>query len=81
MQYSFQQFAQLKGINLLRDDIIFLRVSLSKVPYNARRSTLQRYAEIWVGAMRNCGDHIKKDNVGRAAANYWLRERIESQDR
>jgi hypothetical protein len=75
---SFQFFAKTKGINLHKDDIAFIKCCLGYIPYNERRKTLQKYAEIWLKAMNETDKVIAKQNVGRRRANTWLREMIEN---
>lgn len=74
MTKSFQEFALLKGIKLLRDDVNFIKESLNKIPYSNRRTVLERYANTWMTAMESCDNVIRKMNAGRFAANTELRE-------
>ncbi len=78
MQQSFQDFAKLKGIHLLKDDIVFIKKFLSIIPYNRRRSTLERYAELWLQGMRETDIVYRKQNLGRYLANTWLLEQVEN---
>ncbi len=74
---SFQDFAQQKGIHLLKDDIVFIKKCLVKIPYNAKRRALETYAEKWLSSMRNCDIVALRQNLGRRNANTWLREQVE----
>lgn len=71
---SFQDFAKLKGIQLLKDDIKFIRKCLPCIPYQKRRLVLEKYADTWLQGMNTCDNVIRKDNVGRFLANSFLRE-------
>ena len=42
MTKSFQEFALLKGIKLLRDDVNFIKESLNKIPYSAHWKILDK---------------------------------------
>ncbi len=75
---SFQLFAKTKGIKLHRDDIVFIKRCLGCIPYNQRRNTLEKYAEIWLKAMNETDKVIAKQNVGRRKANIFLRELVEN---
>jgi hypothetical protein len=74
---SFQTYAQLKGIELLRDDVKFIKAALAKVPYNSRRSVLERFSEQWLLGMAKCDIVYRRQNLGRRRANIWLREFID----
>jgi hypothetical protein len=73
---SFQTFAKLKGIHLLKDDIVFIKKCLQIIPYTQRRKTLEKYADIWLQAMRECDSVILKQNLGRRKSNLWLLEQV-----
>ncbi len=71
---SFQSFAKLNGIHLLKDDIVFIKACLAKMPYNRRKAILSRYAEEWLKGIGSSDIVYKKQNIGRRAANNFLRE-------
>lgn len=80
MNPSFEDFAKLKGIHLLKDDIEFIKRMLNLIPYNERRATLQRYSEIWLSGIVNCDIVYRKQNAGRFAANTYLRELVDGRE-
>lgn len=71
---SFRQHTESLGIELLRDDIRFIKSQLLRIPEQLRRGVLEEYCEVWITASRLCDNPIKRDNIGRRAANIWLRE-------
>ena len=71
---SFEQHCTNIGIQLLRDDIKFIKAQLSNIPLQLHRDVLSRYANTWLAAMDDCGNVIRKMNSGRFAANTKLRE-------
>lgn len=73
-QSSFQIYAKQKGIQLLKDDIVFIKACLAKMPYNERRGALETYANIWLHSMVKCEIAYCRQNKGRFSANTWLRE-------
>jgi hypothetical protein len=71
---SFQLYAKQKGIKLLKDDVIFIKECLAKMPYNLRRSVLERYSEEWLKGMGRSDIVSLRMNLGRRRANTYLRE-------
>jgi hypothetical protein len=69
---SFQNYCKSQGIELLRDDIKFIKSRLKVIPYNSHKSVLQRYCDIWIDSMRMCNNERIQQNVGRRAANLYL---------
>jgi hypothetical protein len=75
---SFKLFAELKGINLHKDDISFIKRFLGFIAYQERRKILERYAEEWLKGMAQTDIVYAKQNIGRFRANTWLRELVEN---
>jgi len=73
---SFQEFAKHKGIHLLKDDIEFIKQCLNKIPYNARRSILERYSFEWLKGIGSSDIVYQRQNLGRRRANNFLREKV-----
>lgn len=74
MHNSFVDFARLKGIHLMNDDIKFIKSCLNKISYSARRRVLEEYSEIWLKGMRETDNVALRDNAGRRKANLFLLE-------
>ncbi len=70
---SYNDFAKMQGIELLKDDIVFLKKCISLMPYNERRRHLTRYSEIWLSSMLGCEIAQRRQNEGRFKANSWIR--------
>lgn len=77
-QPSFQEHCRLKGIELLRDDIKFIKQQLLGIPEHVRKSVLQKYSEIYLQGMTDCDNVIKKQNHGRFLANTFIQEFVEN---
>jgi hypothetical protein len=71
---KFTDYAESKGILLLRDDITWLRSRLQYVPKTHLPEILKRYVDKWVLGMQECENPVKRQNEGRRAANIYLRE-------
>jgi hypothetical protein len=71
---TFTEYAKSCGIELLRDDIKYLRAVTARMPTEARRDVLREYASIWVGEMKKCNHDAQRQNKGRRAANLWIRD-------
>lgn len=73
---SFEGHCKSLGIELLSEDVKFIRDKLKRVSTVSHKSVLSRYADAWVFAMNTCVDMTKAQNVGRRAANEFLRENV-----
>lgn len=69
---TFQLYCQSLGIQLLRDDIKFIRAQLKRYHHSYHKNILSQYASIWVQSMAECHDDAKKMNHGRREANLFL---------
>ena len=65
-------FFRENNIKVLRDDVLFVRKMLNNFSYHNRKRIFAKYCSIWLGAMHECIEENKKENVGRKKANYWL---------
>jgi len=72
MKTSFRQYAQGKGIELMRDDIKFLKVKLAKIPSHQKRGVLTRYAEEWYVGMNETKIVYQRQGYGRRRANLYM---------
>lgn len=77
MHNSFQDFAKLKGIHLLKDDVLFIKKCLTRISYQRRRITLECYADTWLKGMHSSDIIYMRQNIGRRNANKYLRELVE----
>lgn len=71
---TFQQHCESLGIELLRDDIKFIKAQLLQIPQHLAKPTLKKYADTWLSAMSQCDNVTRKQNAGRLSANIFLRE-------
>lgn len=71
---TFIDYAQSKGIILLKDDIEWLRNRLKYTPKRDLKPIMTRYVEIWTKTMLECQSAAKKQNAGRRMANLWILE-------
>ncbi len=72
MKTSFRQYAEIKKIDLMREDIKFLKTKLLKIASHAKRGVLERYAEEWVLGMSETDIVYQKQGYGRRRANLYL---------
>lgn len=73
---TFQSHCESLGINLLRDDINFIKQQLLNISKPQQKAVLQRYADRWLEGMSECDIVYRKQNIGRLAANTNLREYV-----
>lgn len=71
---SFRQHTESLGIQLLRDDILYIKRQLVTIPNQLHRQVLTEYCDYWLDAMNSCNNELKRMNIGRRVANTWLRE-------
>lgn len=69
---NFIEFAELKGLKMLKDDIRFVRKQLYRIPKPQKRIVMIRYIEEWQKGMVSEIIEHKKQNKGRFRANQWL---------
>ena len=74
MGLTFQSHCESLGIKLLREDTAFIKKMLLSISRHKQKSVLAEYAEIWLQAMNETDIVYKKQNIGRRAANNFLRE-------
>lgn len=77
LKINFHSFAKSQGLNLLKDDTIFLKRLVGLIPWDERKAVLSKYVEIWLNQMKTCDIVYRRQNVGRRAANIWLRELVD----
>ena len=75
-----KEVAEFRRIELLNFDIEWLSRFLPNIPYNLRDQTLLIYIDVWSTAMSECDKPIQAMNVGRRAANIYLRELIDERN-
>ena len=73
---TFTDYAAKKGIQLLKDDMAWLRGQIDGLPKAEIQELLREYVDVWLASMALCENDVRKQNEGRAAANKFLRERL-----
>lgn len=71
---TFQDYTKSHGVNLLRDDIKYIRKMLVIHERHHHKAILKQYVEVWTKAMQECDNPLTADNIGRRAANSFLRD-------
>jgi hypothetical protein len=74
---SFKAHCEQLGIDLLKDDFVFIKSCLRNVPKNSHKTVLRRYCDVWVASMTACSNDALKQSMGRREANTFLRELVE----
>jgi hypothetical protein len=72
---TFTEYCKQNNIQLLPDDLKFIRQALKPIPKPHQKAVVRRYVDIWVMTMAECKDALRASNEGRRAANEWLREK------
>lgn len=76
MTTSFRQHCEQKGIVLLRDDILFIKEQLKHHHRDDHRAILSVYVDNWLKGMSSTDIVQLRANLGRYAANTYLRELV-----
>jgi hypothetical protein len=69
---NFTDYAASKGLQLLRDDITFIKLRLHSVPKKLRKTYMLRYIELWMQGIADTDNAQLKQSAGRYRANIWL---------
>jgi len=73
---TFQSHCIKNGIELLRDDIIFIKKQLAGIPEHLQKPVLTEYCEIWLKGMKETDIVYRQQNIGRRKANLYLLEQV-----
>lgn len=69
---SFVEHCKAHNIDLLREDILFIKKILKRQPTRNHKKILSGYVEIWRKIMGECENEIQANNLGRRCANQYL---------
>jgi hypothetical protein len=71
---TFSELCAKEKIQVLREDMKYIRSFIINMPKNERRSVLLNYISKWHEGINSESKSILKQNSGRRNANKWLRE-------
>jgi hypothetical protein len=74
---NFKEHCQLRGIEIHRDDLKFIKTSLAKLPYPRKREAVKGYLDEWLTGMEKTEKSFQKQNFGRFSANTYLRRLVD----
>jgi hypothetical protein len=77
LRNRYYTWAKKQGIELLRDDFVFIEKILTKLPESVHKSLMRDYADQWVLGMENKENSSPNQNMGRFKANTWLRRKLD----
>jgi len=69
---TFSEHCATNGIELLRDDVIFIKRMLKTIHSSQHKAILLEYVALWLAGMAKEQSSIKKQGVGRRMANRSL---------
>jgi len=70
---TFEEHCKQNNIQLLRDDIQYIKRMLQRIAPNARKRVMRGYLDEWVLGRDQCENAIQAQNMGRRRANTYLR--------
>jgi hypothetical protein len=73
---TFTEYCEQNNIQLLADDVKYVRRLVNRLPQYARKQAAHDYVKTWIEHRDNCPCEIKAQNVGRRAANRQLYAKI-----
>ena len=68
------------SLPLSKADILFIEKLLKFISYDKRHIVMKTYIDVWHKAMAECIRPIAAMNVGRRAANTYLRDLIDERN-
>jgi len=71
---TFKTYCATRGINLLRDDLLFIEKRLARIPQEAHKRIAKQFVEKWLEGIGSNENALNSVNLGRRIANIWLRE-------
>lgn len=72
---KFTEYCQANNIQILRDDLKFLRKNLTNEPDKLRKRVLLNYCNEWLLGMELEQNASLKQSMGRRRANNYIRDR------
>jgi len=69
---TFNEHCAALGIELLKDDVIFIKRMLKTIHSSKHKAILNQYVALWLTGMVEEQSSIKKQGVGRRMANSSL---------
>ena len=73
---TFKPFCERNGIQLLSEDMRFIAKHLSYIPSSRHKVIMKQYYEEWKKGMESDCLPAARMNMGRKAANSFLREAV-----
>ncbi len=77
LRTTFKEWAKKEGIELLKEDFIFIERILNKLPSGLHKSIMRQYKEKWHEGMGDSEKFSQNQNMGRFEANTWLRKQLD----
>lgn len=74
---KFTEYCAANNIELLREDMRFIRSKLHGLTHNQIKRVLKRYTEEWLLGYSEEENEPMKQNSGRYRANFWLLTEME----
>lgn len=75
---TFQSHCSSLGIQLLRDDIKFIKSQLLHIPQQLHKRILTEYSEKFLQGIQSTDIVYRQQNIGRRNANTFIRELVEN---
>ena len=75
MMSEFLSAAQRDNVQLLHEDITFIKKCLTRIPRERHRDVLRAYLSKWYECISNHENVVSTQNEGRRIANAYIREK------
>jgi hypothetical protein len=69
LHHDFRNYCELKGLQILRDDMRFIERRLTEIHPDSHRRVMREYVRIWIQAL----SEGQGQGQGRVKANQYLR--------
>jgi len=69
---KFTEFCKANNIQLLREDMKFLRKHVKDLDDDLRKLVLMNYAQLWISHLEFNQNSSQAQNIARKQSNLWL---------
>ncbi len=77
---KFTEFCKDNNLQLLRDDLKFIKFSVLQLDSESRKRVLRGYADLWLQTLKDNESSLQAQNLARRTCNKWLLERCNGED-
>lgn len=77
LRTNYKAWAEKQGIELMKEDLLFIEKILRKLPENIHKRLMRDYSQKWLEGIGEAKNAHQEQNLGRFRANSWLSRQLE----